>query len=58
MYKAWRIPETRRDWPTAWRGREPQPFSQLADGFSSPRLGETVEVQISAIESADVLFDQ
>ena len=41
----------------ALRG-EPQPFPHLADGFRFPRLGETIEVQISAIESADVSFDQ
>ena len=39
-------------------GGEPQPFPHLANGFSSHRLGETVEVQISAIESADASFDQ
>ena len=37
---------------------EPQPFLHLADGFRFPRLGETTEVQISAIESAEVSFDQ
>ena len=54
----WSEPETKRDWPTAWMGGEPQPFPHLADGFRFPRLGETIEVQISAIESADVSFDQ
>ena len=39
-------------------GGEPRPFPHLADGFRFPRLGETIEVQISAIESADVSFDQ
>ena len=37
---------------------EPQSFALLADGFRLPRLGETTEVQISAIESAEVSFDQ
>ena len=37
---------------------EPQSFPHQADGFRFPRLGETTEVQISAIESAEVLFDQ
>jgi len=34
-------------------GGEPQPFSHLTDGFRFPCLGETIEVQISAIEGAD-----
>ena len=37
---------------------ETQPFPHLADDFRFPRLGETIEAQISAIESADVSFDQ
>jgi len=53
-----KIPETRRDWPTVWMGGEAQPFPHLADGFKCPRLGETNEVQIAAIESAEVSFDQ
>ena len=40
------------------KGGEPQPFRHLADSFRFPRLGETIEVKISAIESSDVLFDQ
>ena len=39
-------------------GEKPQPFPDVADGFRFPRLGETTEVQISAIESAEVSFDQ
>ena len=39
------------------KGGEPQPFPHLANGFRVPRLGETIEVQISAIEGADILFD-
>ena len=35
-------------------GGEPQPFPHLADGLRFPRFGETIEVQISAIESAEV----
>ena len=46
------------DLPIVYKGGEPQPFPQLADGFRFPRLGETIEVKISAIESADVSFDQ
>jgi len=41
-----------------WTGGELQPFSHLADGFRFPRLGETTEVKISALESAAVSFDQ
>jgi len=41
--------ETRRDWPPAWMGGEPQPFPHQPDGFRFPCLGETTEVQISAI---------
>jgi len=37
---------------------EPQPFPHLADGFIISRLGETTEAQISAIEGAEVSFDQ
>ena len=37
---------------------EPQPFPHLADGFRLPRLGETTEIQISAIKSTVVSFDQ
>lgn len=37
-------------------GGESQPFTNLADGFRLPGSGETTEVQISAIESAVVLF--
>ena len=40
------------------KGEEPQPFPHIADGFRFPRLCETIEVQISAIESAEVSFDQ
>ena len=39
-------------------GGEPQPFPHLVDGFRFPRLGETIEVHISGIESTDVSFDQ
>ena len=39
-------------------GGEPQPFPHLADGCKFPRLGETIEVQISTIESAEVSSDQ
>ena len=39
-------------------GWEPQPFPHLAVGFGFPRLGKTTEVQISAIEIAEVSFDQ
>ena len=41
-----------------YKGGEPQSFLQQADGFRFPRLGETIKVQISAIESAEVSFDQ
>ena len=34
-------------------GGEPQLFPHLADGFRYPRLGETIKVQISAIERAE-----
>ena len=37
---------------------EPLPFPHLADGFRFPRLGETIDVKISAIESADISFEQ
>ena len=50
--------ETRKEWITAWMGEKPQPFLDIADGFRFPRLGETTEVHISAIESAEVSFDQ
>ena len=46
------------DWPIVCKVGEPQPFPHLADGFRFPRLGETIKVQISAIESAEVSFDQ
>lgn len=39
-------------------GGEPQPFPRQADGFRVPHLGKTTEEQISAIESAEVSFDQ
>ena len=31
--------------------------SHLADGIRIPRLGKTIEIQISTIESFDVSFD-
>ena len=40
------------------KGGEPQTFPYLADSFRFPPLGETIEVLISAIESANVSFDQ